>query len=87
MNTPIKKYYDPEGSKQYTGDIVALHSNRKQRRLALQKSENNPLYGVAIHMHTTLNPQGKSLVYRNYVQKVWDKTKEKIKTIVHLRYI
>jgi hypothetical protein len=86
MNTPIKKYYDSEGNKQYTGDIVALHPNRKQRRLAFQKSENNPLYGVSFHQHTIIGAS-RSLVYKTYLQTVWNKTKEKFSRIVHLRYI
>lgn len=86
-NQPLKKYYDLNHKKQYTGDIVSKHPNRKERRLPIQKSETNPLYGIAFHTHATLNPQGKGLIYKIDIQKVWNKTKNKVITILHTKYI
>lgn len=89
MNQPLKKYYDQTGKKQYTGNVIPLFPNRKTRRLAFQKSENNPLHGVSFHQHATISnePGVRALVYKLYVQKVWNKIKEKFVTIIHTRYI
>ena len=86
-NIPIRKYHDSEGKVQYTGDIQPLHPNRRLRRLNLQKSENNPFYGMSFHEHASLTPQGTGLVFKNYVQWVWKELKNKFVPIIHTSYI
>jgi hypothetical protein len=84
MNQPIKNYFDENGTKTQTGDVISTFPNRQQRRKFLQKSEKNPLFGVSLHQHCA---PGSHLVYRPFVQKVYNWKKNKFVTIIHNQYL
>jgi len=84
MNQPIKNHFDENGTKTQTGDAISTFPNRQQRRKLLQKSENNPLHGVSLHQHCA---PGSHLVYRPFVQQVYNHKKGKVITIIHNQYL
>jgi hypothetical protein len=49
-NQPIRKAFDENGNKIYTGDIVSQFPNRASRRNILQKSTRNLMYGKDPHV-------------------------------------
>lgn len=87
MNVPVRKHLDEKGNKTYTGDIISLHPNRRQRRKMLQKQERNPLFMTTFHTNTTRTNNGMTLLFKNHVQKVFNKKKNKFITILHTRYL
>jgi len=70
QNQPIKKSFDENGNKTYTGDMVSQFPNRKERRNIFQKSTRNLMFGKDPH------------IWR--VQSVFNKKQNKQIAILHL---
>ena len=70
MNQPIKKSFDENGNKVYTGDTVPQFPNRQSRRNILQKSTRNLMYGKDPFVW--------------HIQKVFNKKQDKVIQILHL---
>lgn len=84
MNTPVRNHFDENNKKSQTGDVISTEPNRKQRRKFLQKSENNPLFGVSLHQHCM---PGSKIIYKPFIQRVFNTKKGKFVTIVHNQYL
>lgn len=87
MNEPVKKFINSENKKEYEGDLISKFPNRKQRRLPIQKSNRNPVFGVNCHTNSTKTDVGTTLLYKNFIQRVFNKKKNKFITILHTRYL
>jgi len=87
MNTPVRKHLDSDNKVFYTGDLIPSFPNRKARRKAIQKQERNPLFMVRTFINTTRTDKGTTMLFKNHIQKVFNKKKNKFLTIVHTRYI
>lgn len=70
MNQPIKKAFDENGNKVYTGDAVSQFPNRQSRRNILQKQTRNLMYGKDARIW--------------HIQKVFNKKQDKVIQILHL---
>lgn len=86
MNTPLRKQFDENGNKFYTGGSDNS-PNRKQRRLALQKQTHNPSFGMSFHTQFTkaLDEKGKLhiMLYKPHIQRVWNNKTQNYTTIYH----
>ena len=70
-NQPIRKSFDENGNKFYTGDSVSQFPNRVSRRSILQKQTRNLMFGKDPHVW--------------HIQKVFNKKQEKEIQILHCK--
>jgi hypothetical protein len=70
MNQPIKKSFDENGNKVYTGNAVPQFPNKQSRKNRLQKSTRNLMFNKDLHLW--------------HIQTVFNKKQNKEIKILHL---